>query len=168
VLDRGFNRDINSFVISYGSRDLDAANLRIPLLGFLPFKDPRVQGTINSTMEQLMENGLVRRYRIDDGLPGREGAFNLCTFWLVDALALSGRVDEAARIFEGLASRANHCGLLSEEIDPETGEFLGNFPQAFSHVGLINSAINLARAQGREAGVRGPGDREGKGIAVPL
>jgi GH15 family glucan-1,4-alpha-glucosidase len=150
VLKQGFNKDIGSFVISFGSRDLDAAALRIPLLQFLPFDDARVQGTMNRVMEQLMENGMVRRYRFEDGLPGKEGAFNLCTFWLADALALSGRVDEAAGIFENVAGRANHAGLFSEEIDPVSGEFLGNFPQAFSHAGVINSALYLAHAQGKK------------------
>jgi GH15 family glucan-1,4-alpha-glucosidase len=150
ILKHGYSKEVNSFVLSFGSRDLDAANLRIPLLGFLPFEDLQVQATVNRTMEDLMENGCVRRYRFDDGLPGKEGAFNLCTFWLVDVLALSGRTEEAAAIFERMASRANHCGLFSEEIDPATGEFLGNFPQAFTHVGLINSAIYLAYGQGKK------------------
>jgi GH15 family glucan-1,4-alpha-glucosidase len=123
---------------------------------FLEPEDPRVQGTIDRTLERLTAADLVYRYRFDDGLPGEEGAFVLCTFWLVDALALSGRLDEAYRIFDGLAGRANHVGLLSEQIDPHSGAFLGNFPQAFSHIGLINSALYLAHCEGRETPVPAP------------
>src|SRR5690606_14620663 len=111
---------------SFGSKALDAVNLRIPLVEFLPFDDERVQGTIDATLEHLTKNGLVYRYLADDGLPGGEGAFGLCTFWLVDVLALSGRVEEAREIFDGIVARANHLGLLPEEFDPDTGEFLGN------------------------------------------
>jgi GH15 family glucan-1,4-alpha-glucosidase len=150
VLERGFDRELNSFVWAFGTKDLDAANLLIPMQEFLPASDPRVQGTIDRTLEQLTVNGLVYRYKGDDGLPGEEGAFGLCTFWMVDALALSKRLDEAYEIFEGMVGRANHLGLYSEEIDPDSGEFLGNFPQAFTHIGLINSALYLARAEGRE------------------
>ena len=149
VLQRGFDREVGAFVLSYGSKALDASNLLIPMLEFLPADDPRVQGTIDRTLERLTENGLVYRYLVGDGLPGREGTFVACTFWLVSALALSGRVDEAGALFDGVAGRANHLGLYSEEIDATTGAFLGNFPQAFSHIALINSALYLARAQGR-------------------
>jgi GH15 family glucan-1,4-alpha-glucosidase len=97
-----------------------------------------------------MENDLVFRYISDDGLPGEEGAFGLCTFWLVDVLALSNRIDEAERIFNNLVDHSNHLGLFSEQIDPESGEFLGNFPQAFTHIGLINSTLYLAYAHGLE------------------
>jgi GH15 family glucan-1,4-alpha-glucosidase len=148
ILDRGFDEDMDSFVIYFGSKDLDAANLRIPMLGFLPAEDPRVQGTIDRVLEELTENGLVYRYLCDDGLPGKEGAFGLCTFWLVDALALSGRLDEAWEIFDGVVGRANHLGLSPEQFNPRTGEFLGNFPQAYTHIGMINSAIYLAHASG--------------------
>jgi GH15 family glucan-1,4-alpha-glucosidase len=149
ILEQGFDRDSGCFVLSYGSRELDAANLRIPLLEFLPADDPRVQGTIDRTMERLMENGLVYRYHADDGLPGKEGAFGICTFWLVDALALSNRVDEAWEVFTEIAKRANRVGLFPEQFDPATGEFLGNFPQAFTHIGFINSILYLAHAEGR-------------------
>jgi pentatricopeptide repeat protein len=137
-------------VQSYGSERLDASSLHIPLYELLPFDDPRVQSTIDRTIEHLMEGGMLYRYRGDDGLPGEEGTFVLCTFWLVDCLALSGRIDEAWNVFEGMAQRANHVGLLSEQIDARTGEFLGNFPQAFSHIGLINSLLYLGYAEGRE------------------
>lgn len=156
VLEHGYDRKTGSFVISYGARDLDAANIRIPLLEFLPFDDPRVQGTIDRTMEHLMENGLVYRYRIDDGLPDEEGAFGLCTFWLVDALALSNRLGEARDIFEKAAARANHTGLFPEQFDPATGRFLGNFPQAFTHIGFINSTLYLAYAEGRDTPEHAP------------
>ncbi|MDN7012086.1 glycoside hydrolase family 15 protein [Methanoculleus sp. FWC-SCC3] len=149
VLAEGYDPGLGSFVQSFGSKALDAVNLRIPLVEFLPFDDERVQGTIDATLEHLTKNGLVYRYLADDGLPGGEGAFGLCTFWLVDVLALSGRVEEAREIFDGIVARANHLGLLPEEFDPDTGEFLGNFPQAFTHIGLVNSALYLAHAEGR-------------------
>jgi GH15 family glucan-1,4-alpha-glucosidase len=149
VLQNGYDEDRRAFVSAFGSRDLDAANLRLPLLEFLPADDKRIQGTIDRTLHELTDRGLVYRYIWDDGLPGKEGAFGLCTFWLVDALAMSGRVDEAGEIFEGIAGRANHVGLLSEQIDPSSGDFLGNFPQAFTHIGLIDSLLYLAYAEGR-------------------
>ncbi|CAN5787209.1 glycoside hydrolase family 15 protein [soil metagenome] len=149
VLRHGYNPEVGAFVQSYGSTELDAANLLIPLHELLPFDDPRVQGTIDRTLEQLTENGMVYRYIADDKLPGKEGTFGLCTYWLVDALALSGRLDEAWEIFEGMTSRGNDLGLFSEQIDATSGEFLGNFPQAFTHVGLINSALYLGYAEGR-------------------
>jgi GH15 family glucan-1,4-alpha-glucosidase len=150
VLEKGFDRELNAFVQYYGSKEMDAANLRIALVEFLPAKDPMIQGTIDRIMEELMTGCLVYRYHADDGLPGGEGAFGLCTFWLVDVLALSGRIDEARRIFDSMADYANHLGLFSEQIDPKTREFLGNFPQAFTHIGLINSALYLAYAEGRK------------------
>jgi GH15 family glucan-1,4-alpha-glucosidase len=149
ILEKGYDAQRGAFVQAYGSKELDAANLRIPLMEFLPADDPRVQGTIDRTLEELTENGLVYRYRCDDGIPGEEGAFGLCTFWLVDALALGGRVQEAEGIFTRLLGHANHVGLFPEQFDPASGEFLGNFPQAFTHIGLINSALYLAWAKGR-------------------
>lgn len=149
VLEKGYDEELGSFVQAFGSKDLDAVNLRIPLLEFLSFDDARVQGTINMTLKHLTKNSLVYRYLSDDGLPGKEGTFGLCTFWLVDALALSGRTKEARDIFENLINHTNHVGLLPEQLNPDTGEFLGNFPQAFSHIGMINSMIYLAYAEGR-------------------
>ncbi|MFU8817546.1 MAG: glycoside hydrolase family 15 protein [Pseudomonadales bacterium] len=149
ILDHGYDPQRRAFVQSYGSQELDAANLRIPLMEFLPADDPRVQHTIDRTLEELTENDLVYRYRGDDGLEGEEGAFGLCTFWLVDALALSGRVDEAERIFTNLLAHANPVGLFPEQFHPESGEFLGNYPQAFTHIGLINSVLYLAWARQR-------------------
>jgi GH15 family glucan-1,4-alpha-glucosidase len=155
ILERGYNEERGAFVQAFGTTALDAANLLIPLMGFLPADDPRVQSTIDLYLEELTENGLVYRYRTDDeeaddGLEGHEGAFGLTTFWMVDALALSGRLDEACEMFEGLARRANHVGLYSEEFDPRSGAFLGNFPQAFTHIGFINSAIYIAHAEGKD------------------
>ena len=152
VLERGFNESINSFVRSFEADEyLDASALRIPLVGFLPFDDPRVQGTIDAVRERLTtERGLVRRYEGEDGLPGGEGAFILCSFWLVDCLALSGDVEEAETLFENILELASPLGLLSEEVVPETGELLGNYPQAFSHLGFINSAIYICTAQAED------------------
>lgn len=150
VLENGFNDEVGAFVQSYGSKRMDASNLRIPLQEFLPFDDPRVQGTIDRTMERLMENGLVHRYQEDDLQHwGEEGSFGICTCWLVDALALSGRVVEAREVFEGYVRRSNSLALMPEQIDPADGTFLGNYPQAFSHIGLINSVLYLAYAEGR-------------------
>lgn len=161
VLEQGYDAEVGAFVQFYGSKDLDAANLRLPLLEFLPFDDERVAGTIDATMDGLMENGLVYRYRADDGLPGEEGAFGLCTFWLIDVLALSGRIGEARTLFRRMVDRANHVGLYPEQFDPATGAFLGNFPQAFTHIGLINSALYLAYAEGKPVPGHAPiGTRE--------
>ena len=156
ILRKGFDEELNAFVQSYGSKEMDAANLRLPLVEFLPADDPKIQGTVNRTMEELMSGCLIRRYISDDGLPGEEGAFGLCTFWLVDVLALSGRIDEAERIFNKIVEYSNHLGLFPEQFDPETGEFLGNFPQAFTHIGLINSTLYLAYAKGLEVPVHDP------------
>jgi GH15 family glucan-1,4-alpha-glucosidase len=150
LLDRGFDARSNTFRQSYERGEPDASNLLLPMMELLPVSDPRVKGTIDATLEQLTENGLVHRYRVDDGIAGGEGGFVLCTFWLVDVLALSGRLDEAWEIFRGVAGRANHVGLFSEQVDPASGAFLGNFPQGFSHLGLINSTLYLADAEGRD------------------
>jgi GH15 family glucan-1,4-alpha-glucosidase len=151
ILEEGYDPEVGAFVQSFGSTSLDAANLLIPIVGLLPFDDPRVQGTIDRTLAELTRDGLVYRYLTDDGIAGGEGAFLLTTFWMVDALALSGRVDEAREIFDALVQRAGPLGLYAEEIDPHTGAMLGNFPQGFSHIGFINSALYLSRAQGRVA-----------------
>lgn len=156
VLERGYDPELGAFTQRLGSGTLDASNLLLPLMELLPFDDPRAQSTIDRTLERLTERDLVYRYHADDGLPAGEGAMGLCTFWMVDALALSGRLDEAYRVFDGMVSRANHVGLYSEQIDPMTGVFLGNFPQAFTHIGLINSALYLAHMEGRESPVAAP------------
>lgn len=150
VLDYGYDDEIQSFVRRFHHKELDAANLLISLMGFLPHQDRRIQNTIDRTFDELVVNDLVFRYSADDGLAGDEGAFVLCTFWLVDALSLSHRLDEANRVFENLMNRRNHLGLFSEQIDPYSGEFLGNFPQAYSHLGVINSCLYLAAREGRE------------------
>ncbi|MGP4092682.1 glycoside hydrolase family 15 protein, partial [Streptomyces sp. KR55] len=136
----------------YGSRELDAALLLIPRVGFLPPDDPRVKGTIDAVREELCHQGFLRRYSADrtvvDGLPGSEGTFLVCSFWLADALHMTGRTDEARELFERLVGMANDVGLLAEEYDPVTGRQLGNFPQAFSHIGLVNTALALYGADG--------------------
>jgi GH15 family glucan-1,4-alpha-glucosidase len=148
----GFRADRNAFVQYYGSDTLDASVLLIPLVGFLPATDPRVIGTVEAIQRDLMDDGLVRRYSTDipgvDGLPPGEGVFLPCTFWLADNLAMMHRYDEARAIFERLVSLCNDLGLLSEEYDPHGKRMLGNFPQAFTHVFLINTAHNLSRAEG--------------------
>jgi GH15 family glucan-1,4-alpha-glucosidase len=151
ICQTGFDHDQNSFVQYHGAKDLDASLLMIPLVGFLPATDPRVRGTVEAIERSLVTDGFVARYPTKqhvDGLPPGEGAFLACTFWLADNLALLGRRDDALRVFEGLLALRNDVGLLSEEYDPEKKRLLGNFPQAFSHVSLVNTAYNLARADG--------------------
>jgi GH15 family glucan-1,4-alpha-glucosidase len=151
VCDRGFDAVENCFVQSYGSKEIDASLLMIPLVGFLPPGDPRVRGTIEAIERHLVKDGFVARYATRsgvDGLPAGEGAFLPCSFWLVDDLNLIGRRDDALRLFERLLGLRNDVGLLSEEYDPEHQRLVGNFPQAFSHVALINSVFNLARTPG--------------------
>lgn len=151
VCREGFDSRINSFVQFYGSRDVDASLLMLPLVGFLPPQNPRIAGTVAAVQNRLMRDGFVERYPTVpdvDGLPPGEGVFLLCTFWLADNLALTGRTDEAQEIFERLLALRNDVGLLSEEYDPRGRRFLGNFPQAFSHQALINTARNLTRAGG--------------------
>ncbi len=158
IEERGFDADRQTFTQSYGSPALDASLLLIPQVGFLPPTDPRVAGTIDAVEQELsMNDHLLYRYRpdqIDDGLSGGEGAFLLCSFWMVDALAMSGRKDEARRRFEALLSLRNDVGLLAEEYDPVADRMLGNFPQAFSHLGLIASAYNLLPGDHGPAGSR--------------
>ena len=155
VCEKGYDAERNTFTQFYGSRELDAALLLIPRVRFLPPDDDRVRGTIQAVQNDLCENGFVLRYRTDadphgdsgtvDGLPGDEGAFLACSFWLADALALTGRRDEARELFERLLELRNDVGLLSEEWDPHARRQLGNTPQAFSHVGLVNTALALGR-----------------------
>jgi GH15 family glucan-1,4-alpha-glucosidase len=152
ICERGFDRDLNSFVQAYGSKRLDASLLMIPLVGFLPAADPRIRGTLRAIEERLLTEGeFVLRYETEnasDGLPEGEGAFLACSFLLVDNYILQGRYAEARKLFDRLLSRCNDVGLLAEEFDPLTGRMLGNFPQAYSHVGLINCALNLSRQTG--------------------
>lgn len=147
----GFDPGLNSFVQYYGAKQLDASLLMMPMVGFLPPTDPRIQGTVQAIQQHLMRGGFVDRYPTlpeVDGLPPGEGVFLPCTFWLADNLALQGRYEEAQEIFERLLALRNDVGLLSEEYCPKENRLLGNFPQAFSHVGLINTARNLSRAGG--------------------
>jgi GH15 family glucan-1,4-alpha-glucosidase len=153
VCREGFNAELNSFTQSYGSKELDASTLLIPLVGFLPPDDPRVVGTIEVVQRDLMRDGFVERYKTYeqnavDGLTGREGVFLPCSFWLVDALLMLERDDEAKALFEKLLGISNDLGLLAEEYDPSAKRQLGNFPQAFTHVGLVNSAFNLSHHDG--------------------
>ncbi len=146
VLAHGFDEGRGSFVQSYGGTALDASLLLIPRVGFLPASDPRVRGTLAAIQRELTVDGLVRRYQTaesDDGLPGGEGLFLACSFWLVDALHLDGRRSEASRLFERLLALRNDVGLLSEEWDPVAGRQLGNTPQAFSHLALVTSGLQL-------------------------
>jgi alpha,alpha-trehalase len=157
VLERGWSGRKNCFVQYYGSDTLDAANLLIPVVGFLPGDDPRVRSTIRATLDELTRDGMLYRYTGDDGLAGGEGVFSICTFWLADALILAGEVENGERVFRRMLRFANHLGLYSEELDPRTGDFLGNFPQAFTHIALINTARILHRAHERLAGSSGAG-----------
>jgi GH15 family glucan-1,4-alpha-glucosidase len=143
----GFDTALGSFVRSYGSKQLDASLLLLPVIGFLPADDPRVIATVEAVERTLVTDGLVRRYNTDaanDGLPAGEGVFLACSFWLVDAYLILGRRDDAERLFERLLSLRNDVGLLSEEYDPYANRLIGNFPQAFSHLALVNCASNLA------------------------
>ena len=148
ILEQGWSQSARAFTQSFGSDDLDASNLMIPVVGFLPASDPRVLATIDAIEERLTDDrGLVYRYLAEDGLEGEEGTFLLCTFWLAQALAMSGQPARARAVFDRAAAFVNDVGLLAEEIDPDTGELLGNFPQAFSHIGLINAAWAISQAE---------------------
>ncbi len=148
ILSEGWSDRVNAFTQSFGSDDLDASSLMLPLVGFLPADDPRVLSTIDVTEARLTDKrGLVYRYRAADGLDGEEGAFLLCTFWLAQALAMAGQLDRARTVFERAAAFVNDVGLLAEEVDAISGELLGNFPQAFSHIGLVNAAWAISEAE---------------------
>ncbi len=151
VCERGFDPALGSFVQAYGSKQLDASLLLIPMVGFLPADDPRVRGTLRAIEDKLQVGEFVMRYEtadVHDGLPPGEGAFIACSFWLIDNFILQGRYADAQKLFERLLARCNDVGLFAEEIDLRTGRMLGNFPQAYSHVGLINCALSLSRATG--------------------
>ena len=156
VCREGFDRALGAFTQAYDVPRLDASLLMIPLVGFLPAGDPRVVGTVEAIQRDLTRDGLVMRYADVgsegvDGLPAGEGAFLLCTYWLVDNLAMAGRHEEARALFERLLGLRNDVGLMSEQWDPLSGRMRGNFPQAFSHVGLVNSAWNLGSEGGAAA-----------------
>jgi GH15 family glucan-1,4-alpha-glucosidase len=149
ILEKGVGPD-GVFKQHYDTDDLDASLLLIPIMGFLPGEDPRVRATVLAIAERLTKDGLVLRYRVDttdDGLSGEEGTFTICSFWLVSALALIGEVDRARKLFEKLLSFAGPLLLYAEEIDTTTGRHLGNFPQAFTHLALIDAALRLIDAE---------------------
>jgi len=142
------NERAGAFTQAFGSEDLDASALMLAIAGFLPGDDPRMKATIDATARRLTDQrGLVYRYRARDGLPGEEGAFLLCTFWLAQAQAMAGEVEAATATFERAVAAINDVGLLAEEVDPRNGEMIGNFPQAFSHIGLINAAWAITQAR---------------------
>ncbi|GLV56224.1 glucoamylase [Dictyobacter sp. S3.2.2.5] len=152
ILMNGYDTNLGAFTQSYGDATLDASNLLLPLVGFIAPDDPRMRSTVDRTIEQLTdEHGFVYRYHAEDGLDGSEGTFGICTFWLVDNLAMQGRIDEARSLFERLLTYAGRLGLFSEEIDSVNSTALGNYPQAFTHIALINSANNLRKAEIRMA-----------------
>ncbi len=167
IVTRGWSDRTHAFTQSFGSDELDASSLMLPLVGFLPADDPRVLATINATEERLIDDrGLVYRYRTHDGLEGEEGTFLLCTFWLAQALAKAGQTARARTVFERAAAFVNDVGLLAEEVDPVSGELLGNFPQAFSHIGLVNAAWAISETELRQKstaekapGTSSPSDR---------
>ncbi|MFQ5585789.1 MAG: glycoside hydrolase family 15 protein [Thermodesulfobacteriota bacterium] len=164
ILAEGWYEKKQSFVGHYGGDTLDASVLHIPLTGFLPFNDPRVVSTVEAVQRELCSGGLLYRYRTEDGLAGGEGAFLLCTFWLIDCLIAMGRIKEAEWFLENMVTYSNHLGLFSEEYDTGAREALGNFPQAFTHIGFINSVIALRKAQCR----REPGKARAKKRLLPL
>ena len=154
ILEQGWSEARGAYAQSFGSDELDAAALLMPIVGFLPATDPRMRSTIEAIAADLTEDGLVLRYRNEeglnaDGLIGEEGTFVICSFWLVSCLALAGEIERAEALFARLAGFANDLGLLGEEIDTATGEQLGNFPQAFSHIGLVTAAWQIDRARER-------------------
>lgn len=149
----GFDQARNTFVQTYGGNALDAASLLIPQVGFLPTHDPRVAGTVAAIERELLRDGFVMRYSresndVDGTGPGPEGTFLVCSFWLADAYVMLGRLADATKLFERLLRLRNDLGLLAEEYDPRLGRLVGNFPQGFSHIGLVNTAFNLVKASG--------------------
>jgi GH15 family glucan-1,4-alpha-glucosidase len=167
IMEKGYDEKRKTFTQFYGSKELDASLLMVPLVGFLPATDERVRGTVAAIEKELLQDGFVQRYTqlpdaSVDGLPPGEGAFLACTFWLADNYALMGRHDEAREVFERLLALRNDVGLLSEEYDPQARRLVGNFPQAFSHVPLIDTARNLSAAS------RGPSEeRQKEGLRCP-
>jgi GH15 family glucan-1,4-alpha-glucosidase len=146
---QGFDTELGSFVQYFGAKEVDASLLLMPSVGFLPIDDPRVRGTVATIERHLLTDGFVMRYRTHtgvDGLEPGEGAFLACSFWLADVYIMQGRLAEAERLFKRLVSLCNDVGLLSEEYDPRAKRLAGNFPQAFSHVGLANTAFNLTQS----------------------
>jgi GH15 family glucan-1,4-alpha-glucosidase len=153
VLEKGFDKGRNSFMQSYGSKEIDASLLLLGLMDFLPMEDERIQGTISTCRRHLMDGGFVRRYKTSDNLKGSEGAFVLCNFWLVECLALSGNIQDAEALLEKSIEASNSLGLFSEEYDPRKKQMLGNFPQAISHIGFVNAVttLNHVRRKNRQS-----------------
>jgi GH15 family glucan-1,4-alpha-glucosidase len=157
VCNHGFDKELGSFVQSYGSKRVDASLLQLALTGFLPVNDPRIRSTVAAIESTLMEGGMLRRYLAEedvDGLPYGEGVFLACSFWLADVYALLGRLDDARDLYHRLLGLCNDVGLLSEQYDMQAKRMLGNFPQAFSHIGIINTALHLERARFRSRDVQ--------------
>jgi GH15 family glucan-1,4-alpha-glucosidase len=154
VLANGYDAERGAFVQAYGSKKLDASNLLLPLVGFISADDPRMRATIEAIERELTsQEGFVFRYkRDDDDVAGYEGTFAICTYWLADNLIALGKLQQARALFDKLRESANDLGLFSEETDPDTGEMLGNFPQAFTHLALINTAVQLRKAEARPGG----------------
>ncbi len=149
ICSQGYNSEVGAFVQYYGATEPDASLLMLPIVDFVNARDPRMVGTVKLIEDRLSEDGFVKRYRNDvDGLPQGEGAFLLCSFWLADNYALAGRRKDARQLFEQLLSLRNDVGLLAEEYLPSAKRMLGNYPQAFSHIGLVNTARNLASRGG--------------------
>ncbi len=171
ILEHGWNEDVRAFTQSFDSDVLDASVLMLPIRGFLPASDPRMRATLETLATDLTDDrGLVYRYRVEDGLVGEEGTFFLCTFWLAQAYALADEVERAREVFTQAVQHVNDVGLLSEEVEPESGELLGNFPQAFSHIGLVNAAWAIAQAEERrERGAlsRHVSSPEGERVGAP-
>jgi alpha,alpha-trehalase len=148
ILEHGWSEAAGAYAQRFGSDELDASVLMMPIVGFLPMSDPRMRATVEAIADRLTdEHGFVYRYLGEDGLAGGEGTFGICTFWLAECLARAGEVDRARVLFDRMAACANDVGLLAEEVDPATGELLGNYPQAFTHIGLIHAALAIADAQ---------------------
>jgi GH15 family glucan-1,4-alpha-glucosidase len=169
VCEKGFDKKLNSFVQSYGSKQLDASCLLIGLVGFLPPDDPRVIGTVEAIEKRLMKDGFVERYdtkKTKDGLSGGEGAFLACSFWMVTSLWLMGRKADAKAMFERLLALRNDVGLLSEEYDPVGRRMVGNFPQALSHIALLHAAFALSGLWKPEASVQTKGLERGKRTGI--
>jgi hypothetical protein len=152
ILNNAWDSGRGAFVQSYGAKNLDASVLFMPMVGFLPPDDPRILSTVQAVHEELAVDGFVRRYlpeQADDGVDGDEGTFTMCSLWMAGALVSAGRLEEAKVLFDKVAALGNHVGLFSEMLDPRSGEFLGNYPQAFTHIALIHTARNLDLALSR-------------------
>jgi len=163
ICDRAFNQKKNSFVQAYDSEELDAGLLLMPVVNFLPGSDPRVKGTVEAIERELMPGGLVLRYdtsKVQDGLPPGEGVFLACSFWMVSSLKAIGRYDDGRQLFERLLTLCNDLGLLSEEYDLQRKRLVGNFPQAFSHIALVNAAFDLEDGSDARGRSQTPDNRE--------